>query len=354
MSQERFDLRLFDTDRDENTIDSEVLIQVLNGLQKAVQLIAMDNEGIEVRERAKASAEIKRTYVLKCGIPRIGSYALPLQLGDPSGSLFAPQKIQDVAGKLEICAESIASGLQESLKGIFRSTECKYRVVEAFKSLLPKPGAQWKIGLSRTVASRPSNEIVLTAATQKNVKEFLVHRQDTTVPQTVTGYLHAMDFAKRLISIQYPETQKILQCSYDESLEIALIENRRDLVQVTGKVVLFEDGQIKEIIEVEDISAVDLSDFTVTEVPFKKGKLRFKKPLVLKPDQSESLQLLCLQSTGLGIDVSASTRTGLLDEIEEQIRALWIEYARESDSNLTEPAKELKKRLLEAIEEIHE
>jgi hypothetical protein len=352
MSKEELKIRIFDIDKDDHTVPAEVLIHVLQHLQQSVFLIAMDNEGVSISQRARPTADIRKTYTLRCSVPISGSYALPMVLGDPTGNMFASEKITSVAETLESSLDAVASGATAEFNKLFRSTDCRNKVAEAIKALLPKPGEQWKVGFSRAVLTIPRPEIILSAAIHKRIQELIRPIESEVVPQTVNGYLHAMDFAKHSITIQHPETQKQLECYYDESLEIALVENRRELVQVTGTVVLDVEGGIKEIIAVESIEAVDMSDFVIDSIPYLNGMLKSKVSLVFTPTLNDSKQLLCIENGDLGIDVFASTREQLFEELQEQIGALWLEYALEVDEKLTPSALELKRHLFAAFAEV--
>ncbi len=350
MSAEKLNLRIIDIDDGDHSVPAEILINVLKHLQQSVYLIAMDSENLSISERARANEGVRKTYALRCNVPVSGSYALPLTLGDTTGDLFAQQKIAAVGQNLEASLDAIATGSTKVFNGLFHSVECRNRVAESVKSLLPKAGENWKIGFSRFTA-QPRPEVVLSAAIHKHMHQMIRPVEPEVVPQTVNGYLHAMDFAHKSITILHPYSSKYLECYYDESLEIELVEHRRELVQVTGTVVLGQNDEIKEIVNVESIEAVDMSDFSIESIPHGDGIIKPKSPLVLKPTLNESKQLLCIEDEKLGINVFGFTREKLLEELQEQVIALWVEYALEDDSNLTPSARLLKKQLLASFEE---
>ena len=353
-TKEEITIRIFDIDGDNHTVPADVLIHILQQLQHSVFLIAMDSEGITISERVRPNADFRKKYMLRCSIPVSGSYALPLVLGDSTGDIFAPERINTVAKTLEASLDAIASGSADTFNKLFHSNDCRNRVADTVRSLLPKTGEQWKFGFSRKKSIAKHPEIVLSAIMHKNIQELVRPIPQETVPQNVNGFLHAMDFAKHTITILYPATHRQLECYYEESLEIALVENRRELVQVIGNVVLDDSGNIKEIIDVESIEAVDLSDFIIESIPYKKGCLKPKKHLVFTPFLNDSKQLLCIENSDLGINVYAYTREQLLDELQEQISALWIEYALEDDTNLTSMALELKMQILSTFDEVQQ
>ena len=62
---------------------ASVLIQVIENAQNAVELIGCDVEGKDFKQRVKIPAGTSRKYQLFCQVPMIGSYAMPMTLGDP-------------------------------------------------------------------------------------------------------------------------------------------------------------------------------------------------------------------------------------------------------------------------------
>ena len=88
---------------------------------------------------------------------------------------------------------------------------------------------------------------------------------------------------------------------------------------------------------------MDMSPFVVRK--FVVGA-DLREPLWLTPMLSEDGELLRLEFGELDIDVFAPTRRELQAELEEQLAMLWPEFALEADEKLSEPAIELKQRLL--------
>ncbi len=346
--QEAFTIRLFEDGGDEATIHAGVLVQVLEGLQKATYLVGMEEMGVEFGRRAHVPPHVRKAFAIRCSLPEQGSYALPVQLGDVRQNLFAPTRVGDVANRLEEALAAVGKGLTDQLSKIGSCQRYRTRVLDAIRSMLPKAGTTWRLCLKR---KKTGGEYFLNCSHRAVISEAVAHRPPEEFVQTVTGYLHKMDFDERRIVILHPGTNRELACTYDESLEFELVESRRDLVQVTGTVVNNSDGVIEKIIDVEDITPLDCSEFVIHEVDCGAKVLRFKQPLELTPEPSESKQLLFLEKPDLGISVYGQTRDELLAEINEQIVVLWNEYAREDDDKLTDSALELKNALLAMIEE---
>jgi hypothetical protein len=155
------------------------------------------------------------------------------------------------------------------------------------------------------------------------------------------------------LTIIYSPRNRSLECFYKEEIEPMLFENRRDLIQVTGRVVVDEENHPKKIVDVEAIRELDLSPFVLREVEVPGLRIKFRKPLVVEPRLSESQQLICLEHEPLGIDVFAPTRAEVFEELKEQLVMLWREYAEEEDAALSEPARRLKEVLLREWEAVH-
>lgn len=95
----------------------------------------------------------------------------------------------------------------------------------------------------------------------------------------------------------------------------------------------------------------DLSPIELKEIVLEDRILRFRSPLILTPESDETKQLLCIKEPYLGIDVCAETRDEVYELLLQEIEVLWFEYALERDDRLNSGASELKRRLLEHIDE---
>ena len=348
MSQgpEALNIRLFGAE-DDSAVDAEVLARILMGMQRAVYVIAMDKNNLAPASPNYVPQSIQNGFPVRCLVPQQGSYALPLQVGNPD-DLTIPEEASNVVQSIVACLKGLVSGDQEPYTQI-RNGRHRMRLLDAFRTMLPKPGANWKLGVSRP----RSDEITLTGDCVGNIsslKERL--RQQQALTQTITGSLQAMDFKAHKITILYPENNRELDCFYDEELEPELWETRRDLVQVTGTVVVDAEGLPTKIQDVETIEPVDLTEFELREVPTPKAILRLRTPIRLVPELTESKQYMVLRHAEYGIDVVAPTREELLSELHEQVEFLWREFALEDESCLSPSASALKSRLTAAFEEV--
>ncbi|MCZ7664237.1 MAG: hypothetical protein M5U22_15490 [Thermoleophilia bacterium] len=76
---------------DEHRVPVAALTDALQGLQRAIHLLAMDHEGVEVRRRDRLSRELERKYALLVSDLKPGSVVITATIGDPASDLFAPK-----------------------------------------------------------------------------------------------------------------------------------------------------------------------------------------------------------------------------------------------------------------------
>ena len=179
-----------------------------------------------------------------------------------------------------------------------------------------------------------------------------VPAEEQAQPQVVTGYLTNINLTNRIITIFYPPTKLEMDCVYDNAVEDLLIENRRDLIQVTGLMVLDDAGTPKKITNANDIQELDLSPLLIDTVKVGNMVLKAKQTLTLEPATDETKQLICVTHAELGIDAFARTRDTLVRELNEQIGMLWQEYALARDEALEGMAIKMKQALLASFFEV--
>ena len=351
---EQVEIRIFGQSGDEHSVSVDILTGILQGLQRAVYAIAKDEEQAHLTS-SNLPKEFKQRYLIRCKIPQSGSYALPIEFGvdDQRFPVCSTcEFVNSVGDKLQACFRA----LSEETPAVFNTIKTpllRKQVLNAFRSILPKAGAKWQLGIS---GSRFSQELQYTGKAGKVLKRFVDHHfsQENVTLQTVTGYLVAMDFDKRLIVLKYPSTETELECYYNDELEVELFENRRELLQVTGNVTYCENDREtpKKIAAVDDIQFLDLSDFTLDSFVAHGKELNFHESLVLTPGLTESCQFMTLRDEKLGIDVIAQTREELYEELLGELQMLWTTCAMQDDDKLGEEFLEQKKHLLAAIKEV--
>jgi hypothetical protein len=342
-------VELYNEAHPDNDVPFAILASVLEDMQQAFYLLALQHEKREIQERARIPSEVERRYVLRASIPKQGSYALPATLGDPYSELFVPEDIEAVSNSFHSFMQAVATSDDNAIRDIVQDRQLRRRVLGRVRSMIPKPGSGW--GLRLKYDGRDS--IQLAKQAYHEITQILKKSDSNTVASVVTGELVKIHFDSHEIILRYPVTRRELTCYYDASIEERLLESRRELIQIIGSVTLDENDNPTRITDVIDIVDIDLSAFQLSEFKYPGRILRFREPIEISPTLDDSQQVFCLEHEPLGIDIYASTREELDMLLWEEIDVLWRNYAVEDSDRLTPDAQELKQYLLEAIEEIN-
>jgi hypothetical protein len=325
-----------------------ILERALEGMQRAIHLLAMDYEKVEVRQKERISSDIDRKYALFCMPPQDGSIVVPTIIGDPTIDLFASEDINQVKRLFTDCISYISEKNISKFIELIPDRIRRFKIIEAIRYMLPKKSSGIRLNVKHA-----ENIFFDSTQVQNVIKEFLPKYINEQIVQTVTGRLSKIDFDEHKITILYPITNRELECFYDDSIEDLLLEHPRDLIQVTGNVILDDNDHPKKIIDVEDIREVDISPVHLSEFIYSDYKLIFKELKFLTPELDETQQMICLEDISLGIDIVAFTRDELEEALYSELDVLWRNYALCKDDLLTSEAKQLKENLLSAIEAIN-
>jgi hypothetical protein len=331
-----------------NVVPAAVLVQILQNAQQAFELIGVHVEGRSINQRVGVSAATSQRFQLICQLPEPGCYALPVTVGSAT-ELFDVEQAEKAFNIFHGLMARISDRSTTGLADILPDERVRRRVLESVKGMAPRADAKW------TLALRDAGDATFATfdvQTIPFVRETLVPAAQREAARVVTGELKNIDFIEHKLTIIYPPTSKELDCLYDEALEDLLYERRRDLIQVTGRVLLDDQGAPKKIIDVSDIRDVDLSPLEVSTVRHGALSLRVTPMLLLEPCLDESKQLLCIDYPEFEMAVFSATREGLLAELHEHLAMLWQEYALVTDSELDAPALQLKQALLVRLTEV--
>ena len=329
-------------------VSATVLVQILQNAQQAFELIGVHVEGRSINQRARVSPATSQRFQLVCSLPESGSYALPVSVGENS-ELFNPEHVQKAYAIFHVLMERVSNRNSVGLSDILPDERIRRRVLEAVKGMCPRADAKWTLALhDKTNATFASFNL----STIPFIQETLVPAEQREAARIVTGELKNIDFIEHKLTIIYPPTSKELECIYDEALEDLLYERRRDLIQVTGLVILDDQGSPKKIIDVTDIRDLDLSPLEISNVRWGATHLLVSPPLSLQPALDESKQLLCIDYPALHLSIFGVTREALLAELHEHLGMLWEEYALANDTELDGVALQLKQSLLACMSEV--
>jgi hypothetical protein len=350
MSNNRqFEIRFEGRFADGQMLPVATLSQVLSAMQRAVHLLAMQYEDVSVRQRERVNKIVEAKYPLLCSLPKPGSFIVPVEIGDPTVALFAMDDVEAVSELFSDCCSFISRGDKSGLSAKIPDIARRDRFVEAVRTMSPSQGSGIKAGISQLAGTF---RVSLDTLHERGKSCLSTAADPERQVRTVTGRLSEIQFDERKITLVYPVTNRELVCIYNEAVEELLLERPRELIQITGEIILDDNDQPKKIVNVESIAEVDLSPFYLQSIEYAGRAFEFIKPLELTPELDETQQLYCLENPELGIDVYAYTRDQLDVELKEQLAFLWDTYALAADGELTGAAIAVKQNLLVTLREV--
>lgn len=329
-------------------VPAPVLIQTLEGTQRAIWLIALAKEQKDIKSRVRIPSEIEQRYQLKCALPQPGSYVLPAFVESAGAQLATLDQVNEVLGTFEGVAAALQAQQRDAVAGYLPDTAIRKRVVDAFQQLAPKPGSGWKLDLERN-----GTTVRMDDTWQRLVRRMYTPAETEPARETVNGELIEINFADRQITILPIGSNRQLKVTYQDPMEDLLLENRKSTIQITGRVSRDENGEIKNMFDLESIGPLDLSPLEMNEVEFEGIRLRFRETIRLQPRlHDDNPQFVSIEEPRLGIDAFAGTVSDLLDEVAEELVVVWKHYAKAPDSDLSPKALDLKHSLLAAMDEV--
>jgi hypothetical protein len=331
-----------------HTLPSLVMIRSLQGVQRAIYLLAKEHAGHKIGMRtARVNNEIERNFALICKVPEEGGYALPQEIGDPSGSLFAEDDIRQVALKFSQIGAAIEAEDAPQIRELLPDAGYRRAVISALR--LAQPPRKTGIVLSLEDYKRKSflnGETVLRKL--ERIEVATQEEEPSGALGYLTGRLIRLDFDKRALSIQLRDG-KVIQAVYSEDYEGLLLDSARERIQVFGNIEYDSMGSVTGISGVQEVVELDLSPIAISSFFHGNQVVDVRPPLVFEIREGEDGDSLTVEGE-FDIIEAGPTRSALEKLLEEQIEILWVEYAIESDESLSRSGLRLKSELLNRFE----
>ena len=183
------------------TLPAPALVQALQQFQRIVHLLAMADEGREVRQGARITHDIDRRFPLVCGLPQEGGYALPVVLGDTSHQLFDAQVVERVADRTRGVLRAINSADEGELKKLVPESYFRWGILTAFATMQPARRA----GVAVSIEDYRQQKLLDGATARSCIEHLLVRPQASPAasPSYITGALVEMKFQERRLRLNY-------------------------------------------------------------------------------------------------------------------------------------------------------
>lgn len=334
----------------DHSLPASVLVQALQQVQRIVHLLAMTEEGREVRQRARVTREIERRFPLVCGVPEDGGFALPVVIGDTSHHFFDPQIVDRVAQTTHKVIRAVNVGDKDQLVTLVPDSYYRHGILAAFSAMQPRRQS----GVIVSIEDFREQKLLDGRAARARIEELFARPESITAGELgyVTGALIEMKFQERRLRLKLVVSGRALDANYSDDFEPVLLENPRELIQVHGNVVYGEDGSPMSISDVDEILEVDDSPIEVLSVDFDHHTLRPISPLSFQVRFDPEVQLYEIQGK-FGIQSCAETRPELEAQVYAELAMLWQEYALAEAESLTTAARQLQSDLLAVFEDVN-
>jgi len=329
---------------EEHRIPSDVLTRIIDGFQNIAWNLGAASEDAAYGERSRRiSSDLKKKYMIQWGLPKEGSYVL---------TLYPPveQKIDTTI--MEVLM-ALGTGSFEKLKKIIPDSRLRSKLLEILK-FLPRVGENWLLKYTSK-----NHSVSLDAKSSQKIKAWFSESLSAPQPDevlTIKGELLRIDFEAKRVAVRYLPTHRSLDCYYLPEIEDSIVESRRGLIEVTGCFVLDREGHPERLTEVSVIQPVDLSPMNLDQyIQQDRKELRLTRPLIFVPIlDEETKQLYVIRNESLNIEVDATTRETLMQNLEDQLVFLWDTYGSDlvDPNTLTKSALRLRQSLREQFEEI--
>ena len=333
-------------------------MQAIEHLQQIVYLLAKCQSGEKLGQRVRFSQDMKNHFELSCGIPEKGSYIFPIEIGgqDALTSFYDDTQIPEidqvrevdytweVARKFHGATKAVGSGDIGLLHEAAPDPDYHRALLDAYKQALQPD----RSGVSLSIEDGDRRKMIDSKTAMESIDLMLSSLPDTMesadedddAPKfsCITGKVVRVDFPQRLLGIK-PPRGRIFDAIYGEEFEQVVLRNRRQLVQVIGKPMADEGNA--SLIEVTDIVEIHENRIEIGKFEFDDDLYIADPPLRFPVKFDPESELYDLRGE-FGIILGARSQIDLMEDLNDTLRMLWEEYAKEDPERLSGDARELR------------
>ena len=323
-----------------HSVPAEVLVRVLQALQQSILILGAAGESRVFRQRFKPDRLLRQRLTLRLSAAEPGSYAVPLAVVDEREQPSLQPELP-VLEQLFRVWESIASDDLGRAHAVVPDARYFGRLLREMQQALPAEGEPWGLGFG--LGDAP--ELELGPRQRETLKTWLAAPSEQREARII-GELIRVDFSRKSLGVLYPPTGREIECTYTDDLEEDLLAARRGPVQVTGRFVVGADSHPERLLDVSLIEPVILDPIHVSDLVVDGRPVKIEPTLVVTPQLDDEAQQTFLASVPeYCLELSGGTRSALFEDLLDQLRFVWLEYAEADPDTLTEDARSLRDAL---------
>ncbi|NMB40669.1 MAG: hypothetical protein GX996_01870 [Firmicutes bacterium] len=345
-NKRQFSFKLEGSAIKKQSVPFKLLANVLDGIQSTFYCIGLEVAGREAKSRGRIPVEILQACELRRIAEKPGSYEVVAEVASTyQMQLFGFDLGKDTLDKFMKLIDYLSeSPNSDDVFNIFPDGLHRRRILRSMEKYCPRKGDEWSL-----VFNGVTKKNILTYEGHKKIRQLL--ERPNVEMLTVTGELMRLHLDEHKISILYSPTQRILDCFYDVEIEDFIIDNLKDVIQVTGRVQLDALGHPDKIIDAIAIRELNLSTVKLSKISSSGVTLELAQPFIIEPYFDEKEQEVILEYPEFHIIATGLTREDAIYTFEEDFVWLWKEYAMADDSELSLDAVQLKNTLLALVKE---
>lgn len=333
-------------DVEDTMIPFSVLAGKMDALQKALFNIALTQSRAPVAQRGNWSKRIRASCELLFCESRKGSVTVVAQIPpllSMQTTLFGDKEIDEglhALKSMKKVIESVAAGDISNLVSLMPDSGARLRALKSIEALCPRESDNFWISLGNGTGKTYAQ---LTSASRNFIQQ-IFEIDDVFEVQTISGDLVEIRVLAGRRHIVVRSHQKEITCYYPTEMEETIAQLvAGSIVEVKGRAQLGDDGTVKQIDELLDISTLDLSPFRTSLFTFNNKRFILKEPVICTLEYRNNLWVY--ECPRYGLHTFSEDRHEALHQLGEEFRFLYEGLINESDENLTQDAIELREVL---------
>lgn len=301
-------------------------------------------------KRGTWQSKVLQTCSLYFVEARPGSLEMLAQLPD-SEELF--DELELGTKSLNAVGSTLAAVQEKNYKAvetIFPDYGQRARVIKSLAPLSPEEDAEYEL-LVATVDKSISLDASFHLDVTTMIRDAVLEIPEEAV-RTITGFLYLIEIATGSPRIGILTENRRIECHYDQDYE-ALIRDLvpGSLVEVEGRAILNDRGDIDNISQVYDITAVEpIMPLTWTRIDY--GNRRFLLNEQIQIRQAYTDGVWSCEFEPLGILAFGLSRRKAVTDFKTDFAACWDDIVKEHDDKLTADARQLKERLTQLVKDV--
>lgn len=330
------------------TLPTTNIVQVLDGMQRTIHLVAMMKEGHIIRERVHISHDIRKRYQLHCRHSIEGSNLLSVFVAGPERGNSYPDEAPQIARLTHQAMKFINTGNEGELRRIIPDSQFLSRILNSLLAVFEDRTGKCALSISDPAGATIARSDSMRKGISRigEVIDISETRELTTQP-TITGLLGKIDFTKRKLSLKILRSEKLISGYYPKKFEKTLLENTKNFIRIEGIIEVDNIGIPSKISHIENIHPVGAEYVDMVEVVPDGLSLTNNDSRGIRIYPSECGEVYHARHEEIGIALATLDLSEILDLIKAFLTVQWREIGMREDSKLSVGGRRKKSMLRE-------